>query len=77
MAAELVTPEAINFMARFGRGLICLTLTEEMADSLDLKPMVDDNTSLYRTAFTVSIGRKARDNDRYQPLTGPRPSLTP
>ncbi|MEK6791412.1 MAG: bifunctional 3,4-dihydroxy-2-butanone-4-phosphate synthase/GTP cyclohydrolase II [Deltaproteobacteria bacterium] len=58
MAAELVTPEAINFMARFGRGLICLTLTEEMADSLDLKPMVDDNTSLYRTAFTVSIDAK-------------------
>ncbi len=55
MAAQLVTPEAINFMARFGRGLICLTLTEEMADDLDLKPMVDDNTSLHSTAFTVSI----------------------
>ena len=55
MAAECVTPEAINFMAKYGRGLICLTLTEERADSLGLEPMVRDNTSLYRTAFTVSI----------------------
>ncbi|HHD11650.1 MAG TPA: bifunctional 3,4-dihydroxy-2-butanone-4-phosphate synthase/GTP cyclohydrolase II [Deltaproteobacteria bacterium] len=55
MAAELVTPEAVNFMAKYGRGLICLTLTEEKADSLELYPMVKDNTSLYRTAFTVSI----------------------
>ncbi len=55
MAAELVTPEAINFMAKYGRGLICLTLTEEKADALGLEPMVKENTSLYRTAFTVSI----------------------
>ncbi len=55
MAAELVTPEAINFMAKFGRGLICLTLTEDDADSLGLRPMVDDNTSPFRTAFTISI----------------------
>ncbi len=55
MAAECVTPEAVNFMAKYGRGLVCLTLTEERADGLDLKPMVDDNTSLFRTAFTVSI----------------------
>lgn len=55
MAAELITPEAVNFMARYGRGLICLTLTEEGADNLDLPPMVDDNTSNFRTAFTVSI----------------------
>ena len=60
MAAECVTPEAINFMATYGKGLICLTLTEEMADKLNLWPMVGDNTSLYRTAFTVSID--ARDN---------------
>ncbi len=59
MAAELVTPEAINFMAKYARGLICLTLTEEKADSLGLEPMVKDNTSMYRTAFTVSID--ARD----------------
>jgi 3,4-dihydroxy 2-butanone 4-phosphate synthase/GTP cyclohydrolase II len=55
MAAELVTPEAVNFMAKQARGLICLTLTEEKADCLDLSPMVEDNTSRYRTAFTVSI----------------------
>ncbi|MBI5491606.1 MAG: bifunctional 3,4-dihydroxy-2-butanone-4-phosphate synthase/GTP cyclohydrolase II [Deltaproteobacteria bacterium] len=55
MAAECVTPEAVNFMAKYGRGLVCLTLTEEKADELGLKPMVDDNTSLFRTAFTVSI----------------------
>jgi 3,4-dihydroxy 2-butanone 4-phosphate synthase/GTP cyclohydrolase II len=58
MAAELVTAEAVNFMARRARGLICLTLTEEHADKLELKPMVDDNTSVYRTAFTVSIDAK-------------------
>lgn len=55
MAAEKVTPEAINFMARYGRGLICLTLTAEKCDSLGLKPMVRDNTSPFETAFTVSI----------------------
>lgn len=55
MAAEKVTPEAINFMARFGRGLICLSLTPEKADSLDLSSMVRDNTSRFETAFTVSI----------------------
>ena len=55
MAAELVTPEAINFMAREGRGLICLSLTEERADYLDLPLMVQQNTSSFGTAFTVSI----------------------
>ena len=55
MAAELVTPEAINFMAREGRGLICLSLTEERADHLDLPLMVRDNSSSFGTAFTVSI----------------------
>ena len=55
MAAELVTPEAINFMAREGRGLICLSLTEERADYLNLPLMVQDNTSSFGTAFTVSI----------------------
>ena len=54
-AAELVTPEIINFMATRGRGLICLTLTEARADALDLPLMVSDNTSSYGTAFTVSI----------------------
>jgi 3,4-dihydroxy 2-butanone 4-phosphate synthase/GTP cyclohydrolase II len=55
MAAEKVTPEAINFMARFGRGLICLSLTPEKADALDLTAMVQENTSRFETAFTVSI----------------------
>jgi 3,4-dihydroxy 2-butanone 4-phosphate synthase/GTP cyclohydrolase II len=55
LAAEFVTPEAINFMARFGRGLICLTLTEERADYLRLGPMTQDNTSRFGTAFTESI----------------------
>jgi 3,4-dihydroxy 2-butanone 4-phosphate synthase/GTP cyclohydrolase II len=55
MAAELVTPEAVNFMATHAKGLICLTLTEDRADKLGLSPMVEDNTSLYKTAFTVSI----------------------
>jgi len=58
MAAEMVTPEAVNFMAKFGRGLICLTLTEEKCDRLRLRPMVDVNTSPYSTAFTVSIEAK-------------------
>jgi 3,4-dihydroxy 2-butanone 4-phosphate synthase/GTP cyclohydrolase II len=55
LAAEFVTPEAINFMARFGRGLICLTLTEERADYLRLGPMTQDNTSRFGTAFTETI----------------------
>ena len=55
MAAEAVTPDAINFMAKYGRGLICLSMTAEKIDSLDLPPMVDNNTSPYGTGFTVSI----------------------
>ena len=55
MAAELVTPEAINFMAKFGRGLICLTLSNEMAERLDLPLMVSSNKSRFGTAFTISI----------------------
>ncbi len=55
LAAEFVTPEAINFMARFGRGLVCLTLTEERADYLRLNPMVQQNSSRFGTAFTESI----------------------
>lgn len=58
MAAEMVTPEAINFMARFGRGLICLTLTPDKCDHLNLSPMVSANTSSFGTAFTVSIEAK-------------------
>jgi 3,4-dihydroxy-2-butanone 4-phosphate synthase/GTP cyclohydrolase II len=55
MAAELVTPEAINFMATHGRGLICLAMTGERLDELDLASMAPDNTALHGTAFTVSI----------------------
>jgi 3,4-dihydroxy 2-butanone 4-phosphate synthase/GTP cyclohydrolase II len=55
MAAEMITPEAINFMAMHGRGLICLAMTEERLKELDLNPMVSDNTAFGGTAFTVSI----------------------
>ena len=55
MAAEKATPEAINFMARYGRGLICLSLSPSMVDRLQLPMMVSDNQSKYGTAFLVSI----------------------
>ena len=55
LAADHVTPEAINFMARFGRGLICLTLTRERCERLKLPPMVQRNGTKMGTAFTVSI----------------------
>jgi 3,4-dihydroxy-2-butanone 4-phosphate synthase/GTP cyclohydrolase II len=58
MAAELVTPEAINFMATYGRGLICLAMTGERLDELDLAAMAPDNTAPHGTAFTVSIDLK-------------------
>lgn len=58
-AATLVTPEIVNFMATYGRGLICLSLTEETADALALKPMVHENRSRYSTAFTVSIDARS------------------
>jgi 3,4-dihydroxy 2-butanone 4-phosphate synthase/GTP cyclohydrolase II len=60
MAAEKVSAEAINFMARHGRGLICLALTEERCDELNLPPMVAENTSSFGTAFTVSIEARGR-----------------
>jgi 3,4-dihydroxy 2-butanone 4-phosphate synthase/GTP cyclohydrolase II len=55
MAAEKVTAEAINFMAKYGRGLICLAMSNVMIDKLDLPMMVDNNTSAFQTGFTVSI----------------------
>lgn len=58
MAAEKVTPEAINFMAKYGRGLICLSLTPARVEELKLPMMTDDNTSQFGTAFTVSIEAK-------------------
>jgi len=76
MAAEAVTPEAINFMAKYGRGLICLSMNGEMIEALDLPMMVDKNTSQFETGFTVSI--EARNGvttgisaaDRRQSQTG-------
>jgi len=58
VVAEKVTPEAINFMAKYGRGLICLSLTPERVKTLKLPMMTDDNTSSFGTAFTVSIEAK-------------------
>ncbi len=55
IAAEKITPESINFMAKFGRGLICLALSEAQVDQLGLPMMVQDNSSRYQTGFTVSI----------------------
>ncbi len=55
MAAEKATPEAINFMAQYGRGLICLSMTPERAEYLRLAPMTSNNTSLFATAFMQSI----------------------
>ena len=60
VAAEKVTPEAINFMARFGRGLICVALTEKRCDELGLPLMVEDNTTPFGTAFTVSIEARGK-----------------
>lgn len=54
-AAELITPETVNFMARYGRGLICTPLTQKRCDDLGLELMVGNNTVLHQTAFTVSI----------------------
>jgi len=55
MAAQFASPDAINFMARYGRGLICLTINDEIAEKLNLRPMVQENKARFGTAFTVSI----------------------
>ncbi len=55
LASDHVTPETINFMAKYGRGLICLTLTRERCEQLQLPPMVSRNGTKHGTAFTVSI----------------------
>ena len=60
MAAEKVTPESINFMAKNGRGLICMPCLGERLDELNIHPMVSNNTSTHETAFTVSIGAKGK-----------------
>ena len=59
VAAEFATPEAVNFMAKHGRGLICLTLTGEQVDKLNLPPMTMSNKARRSTAFTVSIEARA------------------
>jgi 3,4-dihydroxy 2-butanone 4-phosphate synthase/GTP cyclohydrolase II len=55
IVADKITPEAINFMAKYGRGLICMPISGEIADRLDLYPMVLENSDSYKTAFTVSV----------------------
>ncbi len=60
IAAQEVTPEAINFMAKHARGLVCLSLTEERCEELDLPLMVSDNTTPFGTAFTVSIEARGK-----------------
>src|ERR671915_218249 len=58
IAAEKITPDAINFMARYGRGLICLSMTGERLDQLEVPLMVEKNTTTFNTAFCVSIEAK-------------------
>ncbi|MGB9006393.1 MAG: bifunctional 3,4-dihydroxy-2-butanone-4-phosphate synthase/GTP cyclohydrolase II [Candidatus Aminicenantales bacterium] len=84
VAAEKVTPDIINFMARYGRGLICLPLTRERLEQLQLPLMVSDNTARFQTAFTVSIDAKKgvatgiSAHDRAQTvLTAIDPKTTP
>ena len=57
--AEIVTPDHINFMIKFGRGLVCMPISQEIADRLELKLMSENNQSKYNTAFTVSVGSRS------------------
>ena len=90
MAAEMVTPEAINFMAKYGRGLICLALSPDIVQQLDLPMMVTNNQSPYGTGFTISIeartgvstGISAADRARtiaaaVHPTASPRDIISP
>ncbi len=90
VAAQFATPEAITFMATHGRGLICLCLTEERCEELDLRPMTDHNETPFGTAFTISIearegistGISAHDRSRtiqvaIDPSKGPRDLVQP
>lgn len=74
-AARTVTPEVINFMTKYGRGLVCAALTADRCEQLDLQPMVSSNTSLHETAFTISVDLIAPDtstgisaHDRYRTI---------
>src|ERR1700694_4227791 len=60
MAAQMVTPEAVNFMTKYGRGLICVSIIGRRLDELHIPMMVQENTSPLETAFTVSIEAKGR-----------------
>jgi 3,4-dihydroxy 2-butanone 4-phosphate synthase/GTP cyclohydrolase II len=90
IAAQFATPEAITFMATHGRGLVCLCLTEERCEELDLRPMTDHNETPFGTAFTISIearegittGISAHDRSRtiqvaIDPSKGPRDLVQP
>src|SRR6185369_11808199 len=60
IAASKITPEAINFMARYGRGLVCLSMTPERLDELELPLIVNQNTTTFETAFCVPIDAKGK-----------------
>ncbi|MDX6508778.1 MAG: 3,4-dihydroxy 2-butanone 4-phosphate synthase / cyclohydrolase, partial [Gaiellaceae bacterium] len=90
IAAQFATPEAVNFMATHARGLICLCLTDERCEELDLRPMTDRNETPYGTAFTVSVearegittGISAADRSRtiqvaIDPSKGPQDLVQP
>ena len=65
LAAEKVTPEAINFMAKFGRGLVCLAMTEERLEHLNIGPMTSENTSQFGTAFCEAIDARIGRHHRH------------
>ncbi len=69
MAAEKITPEAINFMAKYGRGLICLAMTPERLDELEIPLMVPKNSSRFDTAFCVSIEARELRRPESRPQT--------
>jgi 3,4-dihydroxy 2-butanone 4-phosphate synthase / GTP cyclohydrolase II len=72
IAAEKVTPQAINFMAQYGRGLICLAMTPEHLDALEIPLMVAHNSSRFETAFCVSIeARDVRPREFRLPIAHP------
>ena len=79
MAADAVTPEAINFMASVGRGLICCSMEGDRLDQLDLPPMVQRNTARLGTAFTVSVDASenitGHEPFRYSSTKSPPPTI--
>src|ERR1043165_9183473 len=76
IAAEKVTPEAINFMARYGRGLICLAMTPERLDALEIRLLERDNTSRFETAFCTPIDAIGRTTTGISPHDRPPTALT-